>query len=159
MLRAAFSGSSYVGIFARATDDCLLVRPDIEESLQDDLGEELGVPVVPTNVGGSGTVGALATGNENGLLVSSRVREREIDLISEAVDLPVHRPLLTRDKTDIMNQGRELGTYEDSSIQAGCNRVAPSYPETNASIEQVESAEPDGLLDRARSAAVRSLQE
>ncbi|QCC52253.1 tRNA sulfurtransferase [Halapricum salinum] len=82
-----------------------------------------------------------------------------IAVTDAAVDLPVHRPLLTRDKTDIMNQGRELGTYEDSSIQAGCNRVAPSYPETNASIEQVESAEPDGLLDRARSAAVRSLQE
>ena len=76
-----------------------------------------------------------------------------------AVDLPVHRPLLTRDKTDIMNQGRELGTYEDSSIDTGCNRVAPSYPETNATIDQVESAEPEGLLDRARSAAVRSLQE
>lgn len=76
-----------------------------------------------------------------------------------AVDLPVHRPLLTRDKTDIMEQGRGLGTYEDSSIQAGCNRVAPSYPETNATIEQVEAAEPDGLLDRARSAATRLLQE
>ena len=76
-----------------------------------------------------------------------------------AVDLPVHRPLLTRDKTDIMNQGRELGTYEDSSIDTGCNRVAPSYPETNATIDQVESAEPERLLDRARSAAVRSLQE
>ncbi|ACV47354.1 MULTISPECIES: translation initiation factor IF-6 [Halomicrobium] len=90
MLRAAFSGSSYVGVFARATDDCLLVRPDIEQSLQDALGAELDVPVVPTNVGGSGTVGALATGNENGLLVSSRVRDREIDRIIDAVDLPVY---------------------------------------------------------------------
>lgn len=90
MLRAAFSGSSYVGVFARTTDDCLLVRPDIKQSLQDDLGGELDVPVVPTTVGGSGTVGALATGNENGLLVSSRVRDREVDRITDAVSLPVH---------------------------------------------------------------------
>ena len=89
MLRAAFSGSSYVGVFARATDECLLVRPDIGESLQDDCSEELGVPVVPTTVGGSGTVGSLATGNSNGILVSARVRDRERERITEATDLPV----------------------------------------------------------------------
>ncbi|MFC7076663.1 MULTISPECIES: translation initiation factor IF-6 [Haloarcula] len=89
MLRAAFSGSSYVGVFARATDDCVLVRPDLEESLTDDIAEELDAPIVPTTVGGSGTVGALATGNTNGLLVSARVRDTEIDRIREVVDLPV----------------------------------------------------------------------
>ena len=89
MLRAAFSGSAYVGVFARATDDCLLVRPDVESDLRDGLGEELGVPVVPTTVGGSGTVGSLATGNANGLLVSSRVRDREHDTITEATGLSV----------------------------------------------------------------------
>ncbi|MFB6074970.1 MAG: translation initiation factor IF-6 [Haloarculaceae archaeon] len=89
MLRAAFSGSAYVGVFARATDDCVLIRPDVEDDLRADVGEELAVPVVPTTVGGSGTVGALATGNENGLLVSSRVRDRERERIAAAVDLPV----------------------------------------------------------------------
>jgi translation initiation factor 6 len=89
LLRAAFSGSSYVGVFARATDDCLLVRPDVDEELRVACGEELEVPVVPTNVGGSGTVGALVAGNENGLLVSSRIRPRERERITDAVDLPV----------------------------------------------------------------------
>jgi translation initiation factor 6 len=89
LLRAAFSGSSYVGVFARATDECLLVRPDIEESVTDDCGDELDVSVVPTTVGGSGTVGALATGNSNGILVSARVRDRERETITEATDLPV----------------------------------------------------------------------
>ena len=90
MLRAVFSGSAYVGVFARATDDCLLVRPDVEDDLREDLGDELEVPVVPTTVAGSGTVGALATGNENGLLVTSRVTQRERDRIAEATDLSVH---------------------------------------------------------------------
>jgi translation initiation factor 6 len=89
LLRAAFSGSSYIGVFARATTECLLVRPDIDESLRDACGEELEVPVVPTTVGGSGTVGALATGNSYGLLVSARVSERERTRIEEAVDVPI----------------------------------------------------------------------
>ena len=89
MLRAALSGSSYVGVFGRATDDCLLVRPDIDESLRSDFEDELDVPAVPTTVAGSGTVGALAAGNENGLLVSERVTDRERDRIEDETDLPV----------------------------------------------------------------------
>ncbi|MGB9964403.1 translation initiation factor IF-6 [Halobacterium sp. CBA1126] len=84
MLRAAFLGSSYVGVFARATDDCVVVRPDVSEELTDDLADELGVPAVPTNVGGSSTVGALVAGNSNGLLASSRIRQRERDRIEDA---------------------------------------------------------------------------
>lgn len=89
MLRAAFSGSSYVGVFARVTDDCLLVRSDIDDQLATACGSELDVPVVPTTVGGSGTIGSLAVGNRHGLLVSSRVTERERDRIADATGLPV----------------------------------------------------------------------
>jgi len=89
VLRAAFSGSSYVGVYARATNDCLLLRPDLDAELREGLAGELEVPAVETTVGGSGTVGSLAAGNENGLLVSSRVRPREVDRIADVVDLPV----------------------------------------------------------------------
>jgi translation initiation factor 6 len=90
LLRAALSGSAYVGVFVRATDDCLLVRPDAEDDVTAALAEEFEVPVARTTVGGSGTVGALATGNEHGLLVSARVTDRERERIGEACDLPVH---------------------------------------------------------------------
>jgi len=89
VLRAALSGSSYVGVFGRVTDDCLLVRPDIEESLLSDFEDELEVPSVPTTIAGSGTVGSLAVGNENGLLVSERVTDRERDRIEGETGLPV----------------------------------------------------------------------
>ncbi len=89
MLRAALSGSAYVGVFARATDDCLLVRPDIDESLLADFESELAVPAIRTTVAGSGTVGALAVGNENGILVSERVTDRERERIESEADLPV----------------------------------------------------------------------
>lgn len=89
MLRAAFSGSPYVGVFARVTDEYLLVRPDIEDELVTDLQEELSVPVVETTVGGSATVGALAVGNSSGLVVTDRVTELERERIADVVDLPV----------------------------------------------------------------------
>ncbi|QRV16805.1 translation initiation factor IF-6 [Haloterrigena salifodinae] len=89
MQRLAFAGSAYVGVFARATDSCVLVRPDVDDDVVTDLTDELEVPAVQTTVGGSSTVGALATGNENGLLVSSRVLEYEREALEEAVDLPV----------------------------------------------------------------------
>jgi translation initiation factor 6 len=89
VLRASFAGSAYVGVFARATDDVLIVRPDADDDLVETMSDELGVPAVKTTVGGSGTVGALATGNENGVLVSARATEREKEAIAEAADLPV----------------------------------------------------------------------
>ncbi len=89
MLRAAFSGSPYIGVFARTTNDCLLIRPDAETAQQEQFGDELDVPVVPTTIGGSGTVGALAVGNANGLLVSSRITDRERTRIEEETNLPV----------------------------------------------------------------------
>jgi translation initiation factor 6 len=84
LLRAAFFGSSYVGVFARATDEYLLARPDLDDDVLADVSDELEIEPVPTTVGGSSTVGALATGNENGLLVSSRVTDRERDRIADA---------------------------------------------------------------------------
>jgi len=89
VLRTAFSGSPYVGVFARATDSLVLVRPDLATDVYDDLERELEVPVVPTNIGGSATVGALATGNGNGLLVSSRVLDAEEERVTEAVDVSI----------------------------------------------------------------------
>ncbi|SDX76948.1 translation initiation factor IF-6 [Halobellus clavatus] len=89
MLRASFAGSPYVGVFARATDHVLIVRSDADDDVVDAMAEELAVPAVATTVGGSGTVGALAAGNENGILLTSQATEREKEAIESAADLPV----------------------------------------------------------------------
>ena len=89
MLRATFTGSSYVGVFARVLDDLLLVRPDVDDELAADLGAELDAEPLATTVGGSNTVGSLAVGNENGILLSERATERERERIDDATDRPV----------------------------------------------------------------------
>jgi len=89
LLRAAFLGSPYVGVFARATDDCVVLRRDLDDELAAAVAEELGVPAVETTIGGSTTVGSLVAGNGNGLLVSGRVRQRELDRIADQADVSV----------------------------------------------------------------------
>ncbi|ESP87490.1 translation initiation factor IF-6 [Candidatus Halobonum tyrrellensis] len=91
MLRASFTGSSYVGVYAHVSGDCLLVRPDADDDLVESLAAEFGLEPTRTTVGGSGTVGALAAGNENGTLVSRQATDREIDTIEDATGDAVAR--------------------------------------------------------------------
>lgn len=75
---------------------------------------------------------------------------------SQAIDLPVHRPLFSRDKQDIVSQSRDIGTFVDSTVPAGCNRVVPDQPETHGSAETVRRMEPDDLRERAVAAVERA---
>lgn len=89
MLRTAFYGSPYVGVFAAATDGFVFARRDLEADTVETLESEFEVPVIETTVGGSGTVGALLVGNENGVLVSGRAIDHELEVIGDATDLEV----------------------------------------------------------------------
>jgi translation initiation factor 6 len=89
LLRASFSGSAYVGVFARALDDHVLVRRDADEDLVADVADELAAEPVRTTVAGSATVGALATGNTNGLVASSRITDEEAAAVEAATGLAV----------------------------------------------------------------------
>jgi thiamine biosynthesis protein ThiI len=70
-----------------------------------------------------------------------------------ATSYPVHRPLVATDKADITNLARDIGTFEDATVDTGCNRVATELPETNADLEAVRAAEPEDLFERARECA------
>ncbi|WP_135663054.1 tRNA sulfurtransferase [Halorhabdus rudnickae] len=68
-------------------------------------------------------------------------------------DLPIHRPLVTMDKTAVTEQARTLETYDDATVPAGCNRIAPDNPETRGDPAAVRAAEPDELLELAERVA------
>jgi thiamine biosynthesis protein ThiI len=72
---------------------------------------------------------------------------------SRVTDLPVHRPLLSMDKTDITERARAIGTFEDATIEAGCNRVAPGNPGTMMQPAAVAAAEPEDIVDLAEACA------
>jgi thiamine biosynthesis protein ThiI len=94
---------------------------------------------------------AVATGESLGQKASQTLTN--LAVTDAAVSLSVHRPLLSRDKESITEQARRIGTFDGSTIPVGCERVAPSRPETAATLEAVEAAESDDLLDRAESVA------
>ena len=80
-----------MGVYARATDDVLLIDPSVDDELAASLAEELSVSLVETTVGGSGTVGSLSVGNDAGVVVSDQATDEEIDRIDDAVDGSVAR--------------------------------------------------------------------
>jgi translation initiation factor 6 len=86
VLRAAVSGSTYVGVFVATTDETCFVRPDLDGDLAGGIAAELDVDLVETTVGEAVTVGALLTGNANGLLVSGRVTDTERERLADATD-------------------------------------------------------------------------
>lgn len=97
-----------------------------------------------------GAVG-IATGEAIGQ--KSSQTSANIAVTDAAASLPVHRPLLTMDKADITNLARDIGTFEDATVDTGCNRVAPELPETNADLDTLRGAEPAALFERARECA------
>lgn len=78
---------------------------------------------------------------------------QNMSVTSPATDLPIYRPLVTMDKNVITERAKEIGTFEDSTIAAGCNRFAPAQAETNAHREKLRTAEPDDLFERAHETA------
>ena len=74
--------------------------------------------------------------------------------VTDAVtSLPIHRPLATVDKTDITDRARAIGTFDDSTIDTGCHRLAPDNPATGPELSTVEAAEPDDVEQLAVRAA------
>ena len=91
MLRATFSGSAYVGVFAAAIGDAVLIRRDLDDDRHHGIGDELGVEVIPTTIGGASTVGSLVAGNRHGLVISGQATDFELDTLTESLDRPVAR--------------------------------------------------------------------
>jgi thiamine biosynthesis protein ThiI len=102
---------------------------------------------VAERVGAAGIVTGESIGQKSSQTAAN------LGVVDAASDLPVHRPLLSWDKQEIIATAREIGTYRDSTIDVGCNRLAPAQPLTAAPAESVERDEPDALFEWAREAA------
>jgi len=74
-------------------------------------------------------------------------------VVDRVTDLPVHRPLFALDKQEIIGRARDIGTYRDSTLDVGCERLAPNQPLTAASMDSVRKDEPDDLFEWADDAA------
>lgn len=107
---------------------------------------------VATDLGAAGIVTGESAGQKSSQTITN------LRVTSAATDLPVHRPVLTLDKSTISQRAQQIGTYPDSTIDTGCHLLAPDRPATQPPLEQVREAEPATLKERAaRAAAERTL--
>ncbi|MFC3476617.1 tRNA sulfurtransferase [Halobacterium litoreum] len=102
---------------------------------------------VAESVGAAGIVSGEALGQKSSQTAAN------FAVVDRATDLPIHRPLFALDKQEIIRRARDIDTYRDSTIEVGCNRLAPSQPLTAAPIESVRKDEPDALYEWAREVA------
>lgn len=87
---------------------------------------------------------ALVTGENLGQVASQTLENLRV--IEDASSLPILRPLITYDKSDIIDVAREIGSYETSILPYDdcCNLFVPKHPATKARIRDLERAE-EGL--------------
>jgi translation initiation factor 6 len=78
-----FAGNPHIGIFTRVIGDIAIVPPAAPEAFSRALRQELAVDLVETTIQGSEIVGALATGNRHGVVVSGLAEKSEIGRIEE----------------------------------------------------------------------------
>jgi thiamine biosynthesis protein ThiI len=98
---------------------------------------------IATEVARRESAGALVTGDSLGQVASQTLEN--LAVVEEATDLPVLRPLIGRDKTEIVDEASALGTFAVSSApcQEACVLFEPKRPATKATVEQARAAEKD----------------
>lgn len=84
---------------------------------------------------------ALVTGENLGQVASQTLENLRV--IEDASSLPILRPLITYDKSDIIDVARAIGTFETSILPYDdcCNLFVPKHPATKARIIDLERAE------------------
>ncbi|MEM5793202.1 MAG: 7-cyano-7-deazaguanine synthase [Candidatus Aenigmatarchaeota archaeon] len=82
-------------------------------------------------IGGEGII----TGEFLGSKASQTLKNMEV--ISQAVSIPIIRPLLGLDKEEIQEIGRKIGTFGEGISHAGCCAMVPKRPCTKADLEKI----------------------
>jgi len=115
--RLEVDGNPYVGVFAAANDEFLLVPSHMPKAALRQMTEALETSAVQTSVGGSTVLGSLVAMNSNGVLVTPYAESEEIEAIGQAVYPLPHRlsavgnNVLCNDHGAVVHPG-----YDDDAI-------------------------------------------
>lgn len=96
---------------------------------------------------------ALITGESVGQVASQTLESMAV--INAVTNMPVLRPLVTSDKSEIVALSRQIGAFDVSILPYDdcCTLFVPTHPETKPRLEKVEAAEVplnvEGLIERA----------
>jgi thiamine biosynthesis protein ThiI len=82
---------------------------------------------------------AIVTGENLGQVASQTIQN--LSAIETGVETPIFRPLIGMDKIEIVEQAKNIGTYEASIEPANCCLGPPNHPETKATFDKIFKAE------------------
>ena len=96
----------------------------------------------------------LITGESLGQVASQTAAS--LVVTDAAVSLPVMRPLIAMDKTQIMDIARDIGTFETSILpyEDCCTVFLPKHPVTQPKLERIEASESRLAVEELVQAAV-----
>jgi thiamine biosynthesis protein ThiI len=84
---------------------------------------------------------ALVTGDCIGQVASQTLEN--LAVVEQASDMPIFRPLIGTDKSEIMAEAEKIGTYSISIVpdQDCCTLFTPRNPLTRARLDDIQAAE------------------
>ncbi|MDR2817333.1 MAG: tRNA 4-thiouridine(8) synthase ThiI [Oscillospiraceae bacterium] len=96
---------------------------------------------IATQIAFENDEGALITGESLGQVASQTLEA--ITCTGEVCTLPVFRPLIGMDKSEIIEIARKIGTFETSILpyEDCCTIFVPNFPKTNPQIREIKEAE------------------
>lgn len=81
----------------------------------------------------------LVTGDNLGQVSSQTLTN--LAAISQAVKIPILRPLLCFTKNEIIERAKQINTHDTSKGPEFCSVLGPKYPKTTSTAEQLEAEE------------------
>jgi len=100
---------------------------------------------------------ALVMGDSLGQVASQTLHN--LHTVSNAVKIPILRPLIGLDKTEIVDIAKAIGTFEISIETAGACKAAPSKPATHATIDNAQREEKKIELNELVEYAISNITE
>ncbi len=83
----------------------------------------------------------LITGESLGQVASQTMKSMTV--IENSIEMPILKPVIGMDKTEIMSRAKEIGTYETSILPYDdcCSVFAPNYPLINPKLDSILKSE------------------
>ena len=83
--------------------------------------------------------GFIVTGESMGQVASQTLRNLGVE--ENVVSMPILRPLVGLDKTEIIDIGREFDTFDISISPGLCCTIVPEKPSTKAKLSKIKEEE------------------
>lgn len=101
---------------------------------------------------------ALVTGESIGQVASQTIQG--LNVTNSAVSIPVFRPLIAADKTEIVAVAKKIGTFETSIIpeEDCCTVFLPKHPVTKPKLEKIELSESKLDIEKLIEEAIESME-